>query len=146
VRVKITVVCVVVTFVRSKNKLRVEITHCMQKAQSACKNRTLRVKIRICVYKSHSCVLKSHFDHHTMLVLITLVYVKITLVRVLITFDFFGVIFQVFVQRSHGFFIPNICVKFKWEFLECSHQKEGQNFKCFVCNFYVLTNVTGLNR
>jgi hypothetical protein len=104
VRVEITVVSVVFTFVRAKITLRVEITLCVlcvYKSHSACwnhsrecrnyicacKNLTMRAEIAICVYKSHSyvlklhscvlkshsCVLKSHFafrnftrtcDHH----------------------------------------------------------------------------------
>jgi hypothetical protein len=52
VRIKITVVSVVITFARFKITLRVEITLSVWKSHSACENRNLR---------AHSCVLRSHF-------------------------------------------------------------------------------------
>jgi hypothetical protein len=51
------------------------------KLHFTCRNDTMRVEIALCIYKSHSCVLKSHFlcrnytracVHHTMSVKITL--------------------------------------------------------------------------
>jgi hypothetical protein len=41
--------------------LCVSKSHCVWKLHSAWINHTLRVKTTICVNKSHSCVLKSHF-------------------------------------------------------------------------------------
>jgi hypothetical protein len=54
VRVEITVVSVVVTFVRVKNTLRVE--------------KALLLEITLCVWKLHTCVWKSHYacEHNTM--------------------------------------------------------------------------------
>jgi hypothetical protein len=49
VRVEITVVSVVITFVRVKITLRLEITLCVKKSHAACENYTLCLKITLCV-------------------------------------------------------------------------------------------------
>jgi hypothetical protein len=75
------VITTLITFVRVKLTLRLEITLCVWQSHSACRNHTKRVEITPYVNKSHSCVLKSHFafhyytracDYHTMHVNITL--------------------------------------------------------------------------
>jgi hypothetical protein len=72
-RVELTVVSVVITFVRVKITLRLEITLCVYKTR-ACWNHTLRseitlvrVEITLCFQKLHSCVCSSQCtcEHHT---------------------------------------------------------------------------------
>jgi hypothetical protein len=90
--------------------LCVSTSVCVWKIHSACRNNTLHVETAVCIYKSHSCVLKSHFafrnytraecgintyechnhthtcQHHTVRVEITLVCVEIRVVSVVLTF------------------------------------------------------------
>jgi hypothetical protein len=68
-RVVIVLVSVIITLIRVKTTLvYMEIILCVWnhaewKSHSACRNRTVRVEIALCVLKSHSYVLKSHSCH-----------------------------------------------------------------------------------
>jgi hypothetical protein len=88
VRIDITVVSVVRTFVRVKITLHVEILLCVYISHSMCRNRS-------CVYLNHSrkcrkhiCVCQNHTacGNYTLRVEITFVRVKITIVSIVITF------------------------------------------------------------
>jgi hypothetical protein len=79
-RVEITFISVAITFVRVKITLRVTITLCVYKSHYACIYQTLCVNITLCVWTSHYA-----FENHTMRVNIPLVYVEMTLVRVVIS-------------------------------------------------------------